>query len=151
MRLTYMKFYTNYLLLHRNQRRKDKPRTVHETNVMIKEHRLEVLCLYMRPLLVPDSSVSSRIHTFPGVLEALTLCVPNSAFRSEDFPTFGCPTRPKVKKLAGLNDPDSAEGVSISVSASRFPSSEGSDFTSAGGIASALQSQLMLTFTRGCH
>ena len=32
-----------------------------------------------------------QICTLPGVLDALTFDVPNSALRSEDLPTLGCP------------------------------------------------------------
>jgi hypothetical protein len=39
--------------------------------------------------------------TFPGVLLALTRCSPRRALRSDDLPTFGCPTSPIVKGSAG--------------------------------------------------
>lgn len=76
-----------YLHFHWNKVWHNETWTIHEAHIRSPEERLEVFSLYN------DSYKSDRSfkvgRTFPGVLDALTLCVPNKAFNKDDFPTFG--------------------------------------------------------------
>ena len=44
--------------------------------------------------------------TFPGVLDARTLDVPNKAFSNDDLPTFGWPAAQKVRRTSGAREED---------------------------------------------
>ena len=79
-----------YLGLHRDKLRHDQPWTVDESDLRCPEKRLEMSSLHDdKSIQRHHKYIEPRSLTFPGARDALTFCVPKSAFSNDDLPTLG--------------------------------------------------------------
>lgn len=77
------------LELHWDKVGEDETWAVHKAHIRGPEEGLEVLCLVGWMSSVREALLACRVRTFPGVRDAVTLCVPKRALRRDDFPTLG--------------------------------------------------------------
>lgn len=79
-----------YLSLHRDKLRHNQTWTVDESNLRCPEKRLEMSSLHDdKSIQRHHIHIEPRPLTFPGARDALTFCVPKSAFSNDDLPTLG--------------------------------------------------------------